>query len=132
MINKEKINTSIKIMIIYVPILILLIHINKKYNIYIPCIFHKITGLYCPGCGITRMIISTINFKFYQAFRYNPLMFILTPFFAGYYLFYYIYWLKDKKIVINNKIWYLILTFVILYAVLRNIPALKYLVPTKI
>lgn len=131
-INKEKINISIKKGIVYIPIITLLIYLNKKYSIYIPCIFHKITGLYCPGCGITRMLISIINLNYYQAFRYNPLMFILLPFFIIYYILYYIYWLKNKKLVINNKIWYTLLIIIIFYGIIRNLPFFKYLIPTKV
>lgn len=131
-VNRERIRISIKRIIIYTPLIILLIYINKKYNIYIPCIFHKITGLYCPGCGITRMIISIMNLNFYQAFRYNPLIFILLPFFIIYYILNYIYWLKNKKFIINNKIWYTLLIIILIYTILRNIPSFKYLIPTKI
>lgn len=131
-INKEKINISIKKGIVYIPIITLLIYLNEKYSIYIPCIFHKITGLYCPGCGITRMLISIINLNYYQAFRYNPLMFILLPFFIIYYILYYIYWLKNKKLVINNKIWYTLLIIIIFYGIIRNLPFFKYLIPTKV
>lgn len=131
-INKEKINISIKKGIVYIPIITLLIYLNEKYSIYIPCIFHKITGLYCPGCGITRMLKSIINLNYYQAFRYNPLMFILLPFFIIYYILYYIYWLKNKKLVINNKIWYTLLIIIIFYGIIRNLPFFKYLIPTKV
>lgn len=131
-IDKSKIKISIKKILTYIPIIILMIHINTKYNIYIPCLFNKITGLYCPGCGITRMIIAIKNMNFYQAFRYNPLMFILMPFFIIYYITYYTYWIKNKRLKINNKIWYTLLIIIVLYGIIRNLPAFKYLIPTKI
>ena len=45
----------------------------------IPCLYYKTTGFLCPGCGITRMCISLINFKFKEAFYFNPALFILFP-----------------------------------------------------
>lgn len=131
-VNTDKISISIKKVVLFIPLIIMLIYLNKKYNIYIPCIFHKITGLYCPGCGVTRMLISILNLNFYQAFRYNPLIFILLPFIITYYILYYIYWLQNKKIIIRNELWYTLLIIIILYGIIRNIPIFKYLIPTKI
>lgn len=50
-------------------------------HIYIPCPVHLFTGLNCPGCGVTRMIISMLHGDFSKAFRYNQLLFISTPIF---------------------------------------------------
>ena len=47
-------------------------YLNKYFNIGIPCLFYQITGLKCPGCGITRLIFSLIKLDFNQAFFYNP------------------------------------------------------------
>ncbi|MFT3990256.1 MAG: DUF2752 domain-containing protein [Luteolibacter sp.] len=46
---------------------------------YPGCVFRNTTGLLCPGCGMTRATYSTLHGQFYQAFRYNPLGFILLP-----------------------------------------------------
>ncbi len=48
----------------------------------IPCVFKLITGLSCPGCGVTRMLISILRLDFHNAFLYNPVLFVLLPFFA--------------------------------------------------
>ena len=67
--------------IINISFLIIISILILEDIISIPCPFHFITGLYCPGCGITRMIKSILKLDFYQAFRYNQLLFILLPFF---------------------------------------------------
>ena len=36
------------------------------------CPFHAITGLDCPGCGMTRAMISLGQLKFGAAVGYNP------------------------------------------------------------
>lgn len=90
----------------------------------IPCMFHTITGLYCPGCGVSRMIISIFKFDFYQAFRYNPLLFIMLPFFIIL-IVNYVYSIMLKKVPlykkINNKVWILFVIILVLYAIIRNI-----------
>ena len=131
-LNKEKIKKSKKILFIIILLSSIYLYLNKRFSFYIPCIFHKITHLYCPGCGITRMIISIFKLNFYQAFRYNPLMFILAPFLVIYEIIYYINWLQDKYFKIPKKTWYILLIITIIYTILRNINYYNYLIPTKI
>jgi len=102
--------------------------LNKYFHFSIPCLFHEITGFYCPGCGITRMLFSLFRLEIYQAFRYNPLVFIL--FFS--YIFYKILQLFDNKIIIKEKYIMILLVIVIVYGILRNMPGFEYLIPTKI
>ncbi len=52
----------------------------------IPCPIHLVFGIWCPGCGITRMIHSLLSFHFYQAFRYNSFLFLSIPFFLFFFL----------------------------------------------
>jgi hypothetical protein len=35
------------------------------------CLFHNITGLDCPGCGMSRAFHSIMNLKFMEALHYN-------------------------------------------------------------
>jgi Protein of unknown function (DUF2752). len=37
-----------------------------------PCLFHLLTGLYCPGCGGTRAVIYLFQGQFAASFRYHP------------------------------------------------------------
>lgn len=45
----------------------------------VPCIFHKITGFKCPGCGITRGIMALLYGDIKQAYSYNPYLFCVSP-----------------------------------------------------
>ncbi len=108
---------------IFILLLVCYLVVAKYTGFNIPCIFHALTGLYCPGCGITRMFFSILEFDFYQAFRYNPLVFILLIGFIICKLF---------KIKLSKNALYILLFIVILYAVLRNIDIFEYLKPTDI
>lgn len=130
--NEEKIKLSIKIVCTLFLTGIIFLYLNHKFSFFIPCIFHEITGLWCPGCGITRMILSILKMNFYQAFRYNPLVFILMPFFTIYGITYYYSWLQNKELKINKNIWYLLLVVTITFMILRNIPFFNFLAPTVI
>lgn len=106
------------------------------YGIVIPCFFRKITGFYCPGCGVTRMLYSLVKLNFYQAFRYNPLIFLAMPFIIFCILDRLIKWLKNRNdyfyTKINNRIWIMLVVITLLFGLLRNIPAFDYLIPTVI
>jgi len=43
------------------------------------CFFRKLTGLECPGCGMTRATYAVLHGHFMEAFRLNPVGFILFP-----------------------------------------------------
>ena len=44
----------------------------------IPCIFHSLTDLICPGCGMTRACIALVQGKFGTAWSYHPFSFLLV------------------------------------------------------
>ncbi|MDR2868809.1 MAG: DUF2752 domain-containing protein [Bacteroidales bacterium] len=43
------------------------------------CLFKNIFGRDCIGCGITRAVISTLQFDFAGAFHFNKLIVIVFP-----------------------------------------------------
>ncbi len=123
---------KITITLICFASLIIYLILGNKFHIYLACPIKKLTGLYCPGCGITRMFYSLITFNFYQAFRYNPLLFCSLPIF----LFFGMNALISKKEPLYNKIptkyWMIIIIIFITYGLLRNIPMFDFLAPTII
>lgn len=50
-----------------------------QYHFYPTCIFHRTTGLLCPGCGSLRALHQLLHGHIMTAFRFNPLV-ILTLF----------------------------------------------------
>lgn len=93
-------------------------------NIFkVPCIFNKLTGKLCPGCGITRCIVSILHGDFKKAYHYNRLVFILLPLVT----IYIIYWLynyiveNDNYYKLNNKIYILLTIVTLLFGIIRNI-----------
>ena len=101
------------------------------------CIIYKLSGYYCPGCGSGRACYSILHGKFYQAFRFNPLLCILLPWLALYIGISGVQWLLYGRETISRKIpvWvpYVLLAVVILYGILRNIDIYPFtlLAPVK-
>ncbi len=46
---------------------------------YPVCMFHRTTGLLCPGCGGLRALHQMLHGHFAAAFQLNPLIFIGLP-----------------------------------------------------
>lgn len=51
----------------------------KLTGIAVPCVFYRVTGLKCPGCGITRMLIALSGFRIKEAFLSNPFLLVTLP-----------------------------------------------------
>lgn len=37
-----------------------------------PCVFHELTGFYCPGCGGTRAVLALAQGRIVSSFVYHP------------------------------------------------------------
>lgn len=123
--NKIKLKEC-KILITFFSIVIILYYLQ----IPIPCLFNKITNLYCPGCGLTRMIDALLHFKLIEAFYYNALVFTLIALFLIYLIINIISYIIHKKVIMIPKYFsYILIVVAILFAVLRNIPYFSYLAP---
>lgn len=125
-----KTNKKIKIVSFLLFLICIFIYyfLNKYIGFEIKCFIHALTGYYCPGCGITRMFFSIIELDLYQAFRYNPLIFILL-------ILSIIYLIINKfikKIVIKKNFLIILLIIIILFGILRNIDLFSYLKPTNV
>lgn len=112
---------------IFLISLVIYMFVNKKWGIGIPCFFHEITGFYCPGCGVTRLLFSLLKLDFYQAFRYNQLIFILLILAGIYGIIKLIY--KDFEL--PKWVVTVLLIISIVFGILRNVPGFEYLKPVK-
>ncbi len=59
----------------------------------IPCVFHSLTDLVCPGCGMTRACIALVQGQFGAAWGYHPFSFLIVGLAIGMALF--PLWLKN-------------------------------------
>ena len=122
---KKRLNHVIIRYLILLLIFVSYYTINKITGFGIPCLFNEITGWQCPGCGITRCLFSLVQFKFKDAFNYNPLVFIYLPFIIAYFIYtdyLYIYDKKDKILIKIPKVFtYILVVITILFGILRNI-----------
>jgi hypothetical protein len=89
------------------------------------CLFHDLTGLYCPGCGSCRALHQLLNGHLGAALELNPLMVLALPYLGIHFLLYAGAAIRRKPWlgVPLKAIWIrAILCLVIAHGVLRNIP----------
>ncbi len=125
--NKKRIQNIIKPMLIIISMGLIYAVFYAVTDIGIPCFFNKITHLKCPGCGITHMCINILKLDFPAAFKDNPVILILSPFWLIAFIYQIIRYIKtgDKKLVkpVNILVW-ISLIILIIWGVLRNITIL--------
>ncbi|WP_243699989.1 DUF2752 domain-containing protein [Lysobacter sp. N42] len=52
---------------------------NAPGSLFPPCIFRSITGLLCPGCGLTRMLHALAHGDLQRAVRMNAMLMAMLP-----------------------------------------------------
>jgi hypothetical protein len=61
------------------PVMLRLLPLEWIKNQNSICLIKNITGHECWGCGMTRAVLSAINFEFTDALTYNKLVIIVLP-----------------------------------------------------
>ena len=96
----------------------------------IPCIFHLLTGLQCPGCGVTRMCLALLRLDFYAAARYNLLVLVLLPVALVLYGYKAALYIRtgESKMGASEKVFYCVAFMLcIVFTLLRNTGAIPFL-----
>ena len=97
------------------------------------CIFHELTGLYCPGCGSGRAFAALLRGDIRASFMHNMLCYILgipsIIILIREYLGFVFPALEIKPTRISNTCAMVCLAVIILFTALRNIPAFYVLAP---
>jgi hypothetical protein len=90
------------------------------------CTFHGLTGLNCPGCGMTRGAYAALHGRLGEAFRYHPLGMLLLPVLGIGLSVETLGWVRGKPFGSRfrlGKAWVWILgALVVVFWICRNIP----------
>jgi hypothetical protein len=92
-----------------------------------PCMFHAATGLFCPGCGITRAMHALVRGDLIKAWQMNPLALIGLAAFALELMDRAIgqpsWWGKARAVLHDARGWAVL---VIVFVIGRNLPWMPF------
>ena len=109
--------------------IIILFIIGSIYYIFytatgigIPCAFRRLTGLKCPGCGVTHMVVHLSQFEFSEAYRDNQFLFLTWPFIVGELIYTTVLTARHKPMPrINLILLILYIVILLIFGVIRNL-----------
>jgi predicted ferric reductase len=91
-----------------------------------PCLFHKVTGLHCVGCGMTRATHAALHGRFIEAFLHNPLGFVLMPIALFAIALEIVAWVRGRsggpRLRLGRRGFWVLVSLILIFWVLRNIP----------
>ncbi len=92
---------------------------------YPPCMFRRLTGLYCPGCGSTRGLARLLRLDLAGAWSFNPMLVLAGPY-LGYHLLAFLAWgYGGWRLPVpglrSPAVWLLLAT-ILFFWVARNLP----------
>lgn len=99
----------------------------KVTGIAIPCVFYRITGWKCPGCGVTRMCLALLQFRWEEAWNCHPMLLAQLPFLGLIALRNVVAYIKNGACHISRfetVVIYICIVLLVAFTVFRNIAGL--------
>jgi hypothetical protein len=99
-------------------------------GVFIPCPFHRLTGRWCPGCGMTRALHDVLHGEVRAALGANLFLPVVVAL-AGYL---WLSWLwpsvtgrrLDLLHRVPSGVWTGLVVLALTYGVVRNLPAAPF------
>ena len=98
-------------------------------DLYPPCPFLALTGLYCPGCGTLRALHQLTRGHPLAALDLNPLMMLLLPFIAYFFASHALLAVTGRPLrtfFVRPALIWALLAGILAYWFLRNVPAYPF------
>ena len=93
--QRQRLKNSLKTVIGLMFLGFLYLSFFYHFGFGIPCIIKKLTGLKCPGCGMSHALVSVVRGDIGSAYAYNALSVTLLPVLGVYLVFRTISYVKD-------------------------------------
>ena len=103
----------------------------STHGFYPVCQFHRLTGLECPGCGMTRATYALLHGDFLTALHDNALFVFVLATLAVRAVWFGLNRWRGKRNGEFFRAWFLwpLLVLALVFTVLRNLPAFAFFSP---
>ena len=122
--KKKRVVKLIAFILLVIVLLALYAVVFKFFNLGFTCIFRSITGLECPGCGLTRSLAAMLTFDIKSLMQLNPVL----PFYIAYLIWVAVsasirYVKGEKDLLGGIPLWTLIafLCVCVVHTIVRNL-----------
>ena len=123
----ERKKSTIKIALVF-AILLAYYVFTRLTGLYIPCPFHALTGLYCPGCGVSHFCSDMLRLNFASAVRQNMAIAALLPVWVITAALRMLFPDKVGK-KFENIVCIASVVALIAFGIMRNLPGFEFLLP---
>lgn len=94
-----------------------------RVPIYPVCLFHRVTGLDCPGCGSLRALHELLHGNFAAALHFNAFLVLSLPVFAWLGFRFVARRMKKEPVATFRPVWlWLYLAAFVTFGILRDLP----------
>lgn len=94
-------------------------------HLSVPCPFHAITGLLCPGCGVTRLCLALLRLDVAAAWQANPVLLALLPLLGGLLGYRAVVYVRRGHVPTQRwetLVWSGVAVVLLIWGIVRNIP----------
>ena len=120
---KKRIERVVRVATLFVCAGLLYALVVKIFHIGIPCVFHEITGLRCPGCGMTHAMMALLHRDFTAFLQANIFAPVIIIFFIISFLSTSVRYIKKgvyRLSAVNTFVEVSFLVLFIVWGIIRN------------
>ena len=94
-----------------------------RVPIYPQCVFHRVTGLDCPGCGSLRALHALLHGDWAAALHFNAFLVVSLPLLAGPGFYFAVKKMRAERAAPWRPVWlWLYLAAFVVFGIVRNLP----------